>query len=75
MRSLNTIVGTNLLMHELSHFMWDFTQLAETHWMGTQGLVGNRCKMITSCGEGKHAAGLALVLSNLSQNYMSGADL
>ena len=56
-------------MHELSHFRWDVTGLAEIYWTE---LDVNRCKIINPGGEGKHEAGVALVLSSLAPKCMLG---
>ncbi|KAK7809189.1 hypothetical protein U0070_025598, partial [Myodes glareolus] len=51
---------------------WDAIVLTEMHWTGTQELIGNGCKIINPGGEGKHAAGVAPVLSTLAQKCMLG---
>lgn len=70
MRTLNTIRGTDLIMHELSHFRCDAIGLTETHWTGTQELAVSRCKIINSGREGNHTASVDLVLSNLAPKCM-----
>ena len=65
MRTLNTIRGASMNMYELSPFRRDVIELAEVHFTEIQEIVANECRIINSNREGKHTAGVPLVLYNL----------
>lgn len=71
-RTLNTTGAVGLLIQELNHFRWDIIGLSETHWTGTQELQVKGCKILSSGGEGRHQAGVALVISGPAQRFLLG---